>query len=193
MKPRYTAPAHRNRCVAVLLTALLLVPPATAAEQPNVLFILTDNQSASLLGSYGNPDIKTPHTDRLAAEGMRFSRAFAVNGMCSATRATLMTGLMPSQHGVHSWLQDSMLHHWPKDWSAVAEFRTLPHTLREAGYQTALIGKWHLGQPWQPSLGYEYWVTFTHGHTLDFWDNEVIDGDEVYRVDDQHIVLPMSD
>ena len=172
------------------MLALLSMATASFSEQqrPNILFILTDNQSASLLGTYGNPDIRTPHIDQLAAEGTQFDRFFAVNGMCSPTRATLMTGLMPSQHGVHNWLDDEMMQDWPRDWSAVAEFRTLPKTLQNHGYQTALIGKWHLGQPWKPSIGYEHWVTFTDGHTLDFWSNTVIDNGDIYEVSGRHIV-----
>ncbi|MGI9228277.1 MAG: sulfatase family protein [Gammaproteobacteria bacterium] len=176
----------------LLLVCFAALPLHGFARQsgapPNVLFILTDNQSASLLGTYGNPDIKTPYVDQLAREGIRFERAYAVNGMCSPTRATLMTGLMPSQHGVHNWLDDAMLDKWPKTWSAVAEFRTLPLTLKNRGYQTALIGKWHLGQPWQASIGYEHWVTFTDGHTVDFWDNTIIDNGKTYKVTDKHIV-----
>ena len=161
---------------------------AAGEQRPNILFILTDNQAASLLGVYGNPDIRTPNIDRLAAEGTRFTRAYAVNGMCSPTRATLMTGLMPSQHGIHSWLDDELLDQWPQSWSAVAEFRTLPLTLRNRGYRTAMIGKWHLGQPWKASIGYQHWVTFPYGHTIDFWDNTIIDNDETYQVKDRHIV-----
>ena len=159
-----------------------------AHQRLNVLFILTDNQPASILGTYGNTDVRTPHIDRLASQGIQFNHAFAVNGMCSPTRATLMTGLMPSQHGVHNWLDDNLLSQWPKDWSAIAEYRTLPLTLKNRGYQTALIGKWHLGQPWKPSIGYQHWVTFTDGHTVDFWSNTVIDNDSTYRVEDRHIV-----
>jgi arylsulfatase A-like enzyme len=161
---------------------------ASDKRPPNILFILTDNQAASLLGTYDNPDIKTPNIDRLAKEGIQFNRAFAVNGLCSPTRATLMTGLMPSQHGIHSWLDDEMLETWPKTWSAVAEFRTLSLTLKNRGFQTALIGKWHLGQPWKASIGYEHWITFTDGHTVDFWDNTVIENDKTYKVKDRHIV-----
>ena len=157
------------------------------------MFILSDNQAASLLGAYGNDDIKTPHIDRLAAEGIRFDRTYAVNGLCSPTRATLMTGLLPSQHGVHSWLNDHFLEQWPKDWVAVQEFRTLPLTLRNRGYRTAMIGKWHLGQPWEPAIGFETWVTFPLGHTIDFWDNTIVTNDETYTVDDQHIVDHFTD
>ena len=187
---------------AILILALLtslanlgLANAAVASEAgpPNILFILTDNQAASLLGTYGNPDVKTPHIDQLAAEGMQFNRFYAANGMCSPTRATLMTGLMPSQHGIHNWLDDKMMADWPREWSAVAEFRTLPLTLRNRGYRTALIGKWHLGQPWKASIGYEHWVTFTDGHTVDFWHNTVIDNEAVYEVKDQHIVDYFTD
>lgn len=171
-------------CLSLLCANL----SANSREDVNILFVLTDNQAASLLGTYGNPDIRTPHVDQLAREGMQFNQAFAVNGMCSPTRATLMTGLMPSQHGIHSWLDDELLNTWPKTWSAVAEFRTLPLTLKNRGYQTAMIGKWHLGQPWQASIGYEHWITFTDGHTVDFWDNTVIENDKRYKVQDRHIV-----
>jgi len=175
------------------LAATAVVTAAPAETHPNILFILSDNQAASLLGSYGNPDIKTPNLDRLAQEGVRFSRAYAVNGLCSPTRATLMTGLMPSQHGVHSWLIDAMLKEWPRDWVAIQEFRTLPVTLRNRGYETAMIGKWHLGQPWQAAPGYDHWVTFPLGHTVDFWNNTIITREGSYQVNDQHIVEHFTD
>ncbi|MDC1436243.1 sulfatase-like hydrolase/transferase [Gammaproteobacteria bacterium] len=157
-------------------------------QHMNVLFIMADNQPAAILGAYGNPDVRTPNINQLASEGVLFTNAFAVNGMCSPTRATLMTGLMPSQHGVHNWLDDAKLDEWPDDWSVVAEFRTLPQTLENRGYQTAMIGKWHMGQPWQSSIGYQHWVTFTYGHTLDFWDNTIVDNGETYQITDRHIV-----
>ena len=162
-------------------------------QPPNVLFILTDNQAASLIGTYGNPDIKTPHMDKLAKSGVKFTSAFAVNGMCSPTRATLMTGLMPSQHGLHNWLDDEQMENWPRDWSAIAEYRTLPYALSKNGYQTALIGKWHLGQPWQASIGYQHWLTFTAGHTLDFWNNTIVENDKTYDVKDKHVVEFFAD
>lgn len=181
-------------CFALLaLLTLCSTGFAAPSSKPNVIFILTDNQAASLLGAYGNPDIQTPHLDQLAAEGMRFDRAYAVNGLCSPTRATLMTGLIPSQHGVHSWLNDHFLEQWPRDWVAVQEFRTLPLTLKNRGYSTAMIGKWHLGQPWEPAIGFDTWVTFPLGHTVDFWNNTIIKNDDTYTVDDQHIVDHFTD
>jgi arylsulfatase A-like enzyme len=157
-------------------------------KKPNILFILSDNQPASMLGCYGNPDIKTPHIDRLASEGVRFTRAFACNGLCSPTRASLMTGLIPSQHGIHDWIDDRAVSQWPEDWCAVQEFRTLPLTLVNRGYRTAMIGKYHLGQPKFPMPGFQDWITFPYGHTLDFWHNTIIDNGKEYRNDDKHIV-----
>jgi len=152
---------------------------AAAPSRPNILLIVSDNQSHTLLGTYGNPVIRTPNIDRLARQGIQFNRAFAVNGVCSPTRATLMTGLLPSQTGIHVAL--------PSDidlpgWSAIEEFRSLPQTLSEAGYRTALVGKYHLGMPQEPQLGFDYWVTFPSGHTTTFYDQTVIDNGRTYEV-----------
>ena len=161
----------------------------TTSRPPNILFILSDNQPASMLGCYGNRDIKTPHIDRLASEGIRFTRAFACNGLCSPTRASLMTGLIPSQHGIHDWIDDAALKGWPDDWCAVREFRTLPLTLANRGYQTALIGKYHMGQPHYPMPGFQDWITFPYGHTLSFWNDTIIDNGKEYELSgDEHIV-----
>ena len=178
------------------LIALLLLWVNSAASQdapPNILFIVVDNQPASILGAYGNPDVKTPNIDRLANEGLRFTRAFAVHGMCSPTRATLLTGLLPSQHGVQDWLDDEEMHSWPGDWNAVREYRTLPYTLKNRGYRTSLIGKWHLGQPRPPDEWFDYWVTFNLGHTVDFWNNEINDNSRKYKLEGQHSVDFFSD
>jgi len=165
-----------------------LFAAAAMGKKPNILFILSDNQPASMLGCYGNPDIKTPHIDRLASDGVRFTRAFACNGLCSPTRASLMTGLIPSQHGIHDWIDDRAVSQWPEDWCAVQEFRTLPLTLVNRGYRTAMIGKYHLGQPKFPMPGFQDWITFPYGHTLDFWHNTIIDNGKEYRNDNRHIV-----
>ncbi|MCP4048373.1 MAG: sulfatase-like hydrolase/transferase [Gammaproteobacteria bacterium] len=179
------------------LYLLLLIFSTLAAEakdtQPNILFIVADNQPASILSAYGNPDVRTPNIDRLANEGLRFTRAYAVHGMCSPTRATLLTGLLPSQHGVQDWLDDEEMSSWPDDWNAIREYRTLPHTLKNRGYQTSLIGKWHLGQPQPPGELFDYWVTFNLGHTVDFWDNEINDNSRKYKLEDQHSVDFFSD
>ena len=155
--------------------------------RPNIIFIMADNHPAGLLGTYGNPEIKTPHIDRLAKEGLQFNNAFCVNAMCSPCRATALTGLMPSQHGIHTWIDDRRMDTWPENWNALAEFITLPELLQTNGYQTALIGKYHLGSPFRKQNGFDYWVTFPHGHTRDFWQNDIIDNDRRYP-HDGHIV-----
>lgn len=148
-------------------------------QPPNLLLILSDNQSQSLLGAYGNSEIGTPNIDRLAREGFRFDRAFAVNGVCSPTRATLLTGLIPSQTGVHVALPGETD---VKDWSAIEEFRSLPQTLADAGYSTGLVGKYNLGEAGKPQLGFQYWVTFPSGHTTTFYNQAVIDNGKNYIV-----------
>ncbi|MBT3604808.1 MAG: sulfatase-like hydrolase/transferase [Candidatus Latescibacteria bacterium] len=148
----------------------------------NVVFIMTDNQGAWSLGCYGNPDIRTPNIDRLASEGMRFSQAYCVNSVCSPSRATYFTGLIPSQHGVHCYLggekPDAQM--GPGAYSTVAEFDTLSGTLSEAGYKCGLSGKWHLGDSLKPQEGFTYWFNRPKGHTSMFYDDELIWDGEVY-------------
>ena len=97
---------------------------------PNVVLILTDNQGAWTLGCYGNPDIRTPHIDRLAREGMLFERCYSSNAVCSPTRATLLTGLIPSQHGVHSYLAAGGAQMGPR---RVLDHRRVSHVARDTG------------------------------------------------------------
>lgn len=161
-----------------MVTRRQFLHSALAAQlpaRPNVVFILTDNHGAWSLGSYGNQDVRTPHIDRLAAEGMQFNRAFAVNAVCSPTRASLLTGLMPSQHGVHTYLAAGEPQIGPNAYSTIHEFPNLPKLLSSAGYTAGLCGKWHLGANLRPQEGFRYWVTKPHGHSQGFYDQEVIE------------------
>lgn len=155
--------------------------PVSKKKFPNIILIVSDNQSAELLGTYGNEEVKTPNIDSLASNGVKFNNAIAVNGVCSPTRATLLTGLIPSQTGVHVALPKSERIKI-KDWDAIEEFRSLPQTLSEAGYNTALIGKYHLGTHDTPRIGFQHWITFLSGHTTKFHDVPVIDNGKRYRV-----------
>lgn len=161
--------------------------------QPNVVMLVTDNQSADSLGCYGNVEHETPHIDRLAREGVRFLRAFCTNGLCSPTRASILTGLMPSQHGVHIAMPDDDVMPKARDYDVTREFCTLPYVLRRSGYATAMVGKWHLGNYRQVGHGFDHWVAFTKGHTTDFYENEVYADGRLHQVVGQHIVDYFSD
>ncbi len=180
---------QKSRFCRFLYACILLLPVAVIHAKPddvppNIIVILADNLNASLLGPYGNREIKTPHLDRLAAEGMTFHHAYAASGVCSPTRATLLTGLIPSQTGVHNGLPSNFA---IDNWSAIGEFKNLPQTLADAGYQTAMVGKYHLGQPDRAQLGFDYWVTFPSGHTTGFYDETIIDNGNIYRQDNIHL------
>ncbi len=152
----------------------------SSSEQPNVVLIVTDNQGAWTLGCYGNPDIKTPNVDRMAAEGVRFSEAFSCNPVCSPTRATLLSGLMPSQHGVHNYLN--------AQYDTLEEFDTLPEILSGAGYTCGVVGKWHLGPFDHPGQeGFDHWVVKQGGHTPSFYKTQVIDDSGKQQQIDPHI------
>ena len=147
---------------------------------PNILVIFVDNQPANMMGCSGNTEIRTPNLDLLARRGVRFSNAFSPNAMCSPCRASFLTGMMPSQHGIHTWLDDNQMHLWPQGWNALDGIATLPEILSTAGYDTALIGKYHLGRPDVSQNGFRHWVTMDVGHVLSFYDCDIIDNDKRY-------------
>jgi len=99
-----------------------------------------DNQQAATLGCYGNSEVDTPNLDRLSQIGVTFDNAFCPNGFCSPCRASVLTGKMPSQHGVHSWIDDRNSDEWPSSWHALDGLNTLPKALKSRGYATALNG-----------------------------------------------------
>ena len=125
-----------------LLAALLLASPAMAdapAKKPNVLLILADDLGVECLTAYGGTSHRTPNIDRLAKDGIRFTRAFT-NPLCSPTRATLLTGRYPFQNGLkvvlHSKSQEN-IYLRPTQPSFVRQ-------LHQHGYATQLVGKWHV-------------------------------------------------
>ncbi len=169
----------RRYCIVWL--AVVATAFAAPARRPNVVFILTDNQGAWTLGCYGNREIRTPHIDALAAGGLRFTRALSSNPVCSPTRATFLTGLIPSQHGVHSFLDPKFMM-GPQAYNTLAEFTSLGEILRDAGYVCGLSGKWHLGANLTPSEGFTYWVTKPDGHTTEFYNQDVIENGRVTKL-----------
>ncbi|MCP4164484.1 MAG: sulfatase-like hydrolase/transferase, partial [Chloroflexi bacterium] len=119
--------------VAVLLMAGISVG---ADSRPNVLFIMSDDHTAQAVGAYATvlkPLNPTPTLDKLAAEGITFDNAFCVNSICTPSRACIITGQYPHVNGV-----------FDLGGRVKPENQTLPILFRQAGYQTAMIGKWHL-------------------------------------------------
>jgi arylsulfatase A-like enzyme len=172
----------KRGCIRWLCAVALLVFIAARADtsRPNIIFILTDNQGAWTLGCYGNKEILTPNIDRLAAEGMLFTRAYCNNSVCSPSRAGFLTGLLPSQHGVHAPVPAST-QIGPNAYCTIKEFRTLPKILADSGYVCGLSGKWHLGANLQPQEGFTYWFTKAGGHTARFYNDDMIWQGKVYK------------
>ncbi|MDZ8117638.1 sulfatase family protein [Pontiella agarivorans] len=125
-------------CFALTALAASALFSAQAA-QPNIIIIFNDDQGYQDLGCYGSPDIRTPRVDELASEGMRFTDFYVGSPVCSASRAALLTGCYPYRVGVSGVF-------WPnRDHGLPPEETTLAEMLKKAGYATAAVGKWHLG------------------------------------------------
>ena len=155
-----------------MILALLL--PAAVAAKPNIVLVMADDLGYGHLGSYGQNRIRTPHLDRLAAEGMRFTQAYAGSTVCAPSRSVLITGL----HGGHTSVRGNLGDAHLRD-----EDVTLAEVLKSAGYATGGYGKWGLGladspghplrQGFDDFLGYlhqvhahffySFWLTLNHG------------------------------
>ena len=135
----------------ILLALLALSGPALAADgrRPNVLFILTDDMRWDAMSLAGNPHVKTPNIDRLAREGLYFPNAFCTTSLCSPSRATILSGLYAHSHGVSNNFTD-----YPLD------LPSFPRQLQAAGYETAYIGKYHMGEEDDSKRpGFDHFVT----------------------------------
>ncbi|MFJ4833008.1 sulfatase-like hydrolase/transferase [Streptomyces sp. NPDC088747] len=129
--------------------------------RPNVLLVLSDDQGPWALGCAGNTEIQTPRLDALAAGGLRLSRFFCTSPVCSPARASLFTGRLPSQHGVHDWLS---YHHTGRTGIDFLAGQTLfTDLLADAGYRLGLSGKWHLGANDRPRKGFTHWYAHESG------------------------------
>ena len=143
---------------AALLYFLCLFPGCRPAEKPpNIIIFLADDLGYGDLGCYGHPIIRTPHLDRFAAEGMRFTDFHSAGTVCSPSRASLLTGRHPYRLGFYYILGGGA--HLRREEVTVATL------LRQAGYDTCLVGKWHLtnfdrpelGQPTPADHGFDHW------------------------------------
>ncbi len=150
----------RKWAAALCVMMVMFMPGAWAGageadelRRPNVVLIYTDDQGYADLGVYGSEDLVTPHTDDLAHQGVRFTQMYAPSPLCSASRAGLLTGRYPHRVGV-----GGNVGRGPR--GGLTDVPTLAHTLREAGYATALVGKWHLGhgpQARPDANGFDHW------------------------------------
>jgi arylsulfatase A-like enzyme len=144
-----------TRHAAVLLLISCLAMTASAKTQPNIIFMLTDDQGWTDLSSFGSGYYETPHIDKLASQGMRFTAAYSACTVCSPSRASIMTGQYPARLHITDWIAG---HKRPNaklsvpDWTLFLSTNicNMASTLKAAGYTTACIGKWHLG-------GADYW------------------------------------
>ncbi len=137
----------------ILLTFFRPLAPADGAEQaqrPNIVFILIDDLRFDDLACTGHPWVKTDHIDRIAREGVRFTNAFATTPLCSPNRASILTGLYAHAHGILDNTDRGPQSH---------KLVTFPRLLKEAGYETACIGKWHMGVDDSPRPGFDHWVS----------------------------------
>lgn len=147
--------------VLTLLSALFsLDSPGLAAKPPNVLFILTDDLRYDAIGLGGSKHLKTPNIDRLGQEGVYFRNTFCTTALCSPSRASILSGLYAHAHGVVNNFTE-----YPE------QLQSFPRVLQSRGYDTAYIGKWHMGEDNDnPRPGFNWFVT--HKGQGQYFDTE---------------------
>ena len=177
-----TAPARSTVCRLLLLLVGLavgsLISAHGAAPRPNIIFILADDLGYGELGCYGQKLIQTPHLDRMAAEGIRFTQFYAGSTVCAPSRSVLLTG----KHLGHTTVRGNAGTNNPAAQMLAATEVTVGKVLQQAGYATGVIGKWGLGEPnsvGHPNRqGFDYWFGFlsqhhAHNHYPDhLWRND---------------------
>ena len=143
------------------ICAVFLTGICHSASGPNILILLADDLGYSDLSCFGSRQVHTPHLDKLASDGIRFTDFYAASAVCSPSRACLLTGRFSVRTGVYSWIHTSQNMHLRDEEITIAE------VLKEKKYQTAHIGKWHLGyqlvegsgpQPNPNDQGFDYWM-----------------------------------
>ena len=132
---------------------------AAPVSRPNIVFVLMDDQRWDDLGYAGHPFVKTPNIDRIAREGVRFTRAFVTTPLCSPSRASFLTGQYAHKNGIiDNTARDALSHKLP----------TFFQGLHEVGYEVGFVGKWHMGLDDNPRPGVDYWVSIKgQGNYLD--------------------------
>ena len=181
-----TAPLRSTFAAILALLSLPLPLPAADAPKPNIVIILSDDQGRGDCSAFGTKDIRTPGIDRLFAEGVGFDNFYANCPVCSPTRASLMTGCYPDRVGVPGVIRDVKTN----SWGYLSPRATLlPKALKQVGYHSAIVGKWHLGmEPENLPLarGFDhfhgflddmmddYYTHLRNGHNFMRKDNDVI-------------------
>ncbi len=163
----------------VLAVVLGCVPsPPPQPTPPNILLIVTDDQGHWACGPCGSTELETPTMDLLAATGVWFANASSPSPVCSPARASLLTGRLPSQHGIHDFLSETGTDE--RDW--LADEILLPKVLRDAGYFTSLVGKWHLSGSGRPPAGvFDRWLSYDVA--AEGWRNQYLHRGPVHLLD----------
>ena len=169
---------------AILITFLLaasqvglaLSTEAGEPRAPNIVVILADDLGYGDLASYGQKIIQTPHLDRLASQGMRFTQFYAGSSVCAPSRSVLMTGI----HNGRGRVRDNL----PHGVHLMPEDRTVAEIIKEAGYRTGAFGKWGLGDPWEAGAplkkGFDEFYGYTnHDHAHFYYPHFLWDNDKV--------------
>lgn len=167
---------------------------AAPSSRPNLIIIYCDDLGYADLGCFGNRVIQTPNLDRLASQGTRFTNLYSVSPVCTPSRAALMTGCYPQRFGIHHADLPESLPRYPLPETAVS----LPRVLQEAGYYTAHVGKWHLGEPPEApeprKRGYDYFYGCFGGRPSSPWikyarsmNPEMIENESRPRVVEGHV------
>ena len=155
----------------ILVLPLWLASSSLAADRPNILLIFTDDQGINDVGCYGS-EIPTPNIDRLASEGMKFEQWYSASSICTPSRFGLLTGQNPSRSKDQLLSALMFMADEHKETGIQQGETTIAETLRESGYYTALIGKWHLGHGGKDLLPTRHGFNSFIGHTggcIDFF------------------------
>jgi N-sulfoglucosamine sulfohydrolase len=150
-------PLPRLLCAVLLIGAAFPAALRAATPRPNIVMIVADDHGLDALGCYGNPVIKTPHLDALAADGTRFTHAFCTTASCSPSRSVILSGQQNHRNGMYGLQHDD--HHF----QSFDRVKGLPVLLGEAGYRTARIGKFHVA----PESAYAFHTVLSGGAAND--------------------------